>query len=185
MKEIRRDFTVVAEVPDYIGVDEVEITITAVASYAEQTVEPKVLAEEPYVVEPEPPEVPKPKCPKCGEEIEFLNVYWPATVSGTAEFSNDGLNVEFVDGVNDLEDIAKEDEQVYCCPHCEAEFFKAGQEAEVAAFLQGSPDAKPQYGTWTTCSCGHIAQEHDKTGKCERVGCACLKYDGMCIPAES
>ncbi len=136
MKEIRRDFTATIEVPDYIGVNDVEIVATVEASYAEQTVEPRVVAEEPYVVELEPAEAPKPKCPKCGEEIGSLNVYWPATVCGTAEFSNDGLNVEFTDGINDLNDIAKEDEQVYCCPECEKELFKAGEEDKVAVFLR-------------------------------------------------
>ncbi len=33
-------------------------------------------------------------------------------------------------------------------------------------------------GDWTRCSCGHIAQEHNKDGKCEE--CACLHYDGEC-----
>ena len=136
MKEIRRDITVVVEVPDYVSVDDVEIVATAEASYAEQTVETKILAEEPYVVQPEPPEVPKPKCPKCAAEISSLNVFWPATITGTAEFSNDGLNVEFVDGLNDPHDIAREDEQVYCCPECEAELFKAGEESKVAEFLK-------------------------------------------------
>ncbi len=136
MKEIRRDFTAIVEVPDHIGVDEVEITAKAEASYAGQTVQPRVLAEEPYEAEPEPPEVPKPECPKCGVKIGFLTVYWPATVTGTAEFSNDGLNVEFVDEINDLDDIAKEDEQVYCCPECEAQLFKAGEEVKVAEFLK-------------------------------------------------
>lgn len=135
MKEVRRDFTVTAKVPDYIGVDEVEITVTAEASYAEQTVEPAVVAEEPYVVIPEPPEAPKPKCPKCGKEIGFLKVCWPATVWGTAEFSNDGLNVEFVDEFYNPSDIAEEDKQVYYCPECEEQLFKAGEEDKVAEFL--------------------------------------------------
>jgi len=136
VKEIRRDFTVVMEVPDHVGADEVEITISPEASYAEQTVEPRVLAEEPYVAEPEPAEAPKPKCPKCGEEIRFLNVFWPATITGMAEFSNDRLNVEFYDGINELNDIAQEDKQVYCCPKCEKELFKAGEEDKVASFLE-------------------------------------------------
>jgi len=136
MKEVRRDFTAIVEVPDYVSVGDVEIVATVEASYAEQTVEARILAEEPYVVEPEPAPAPRPKCPKCGKEISFLNVHWPATVCGTAEFSNDGLNVEFADGINDLNDIAREDEQVYCCPECDEELFKAGDEDRVANFLK-------------------------------------------------
>lgn len=133
MKEIRRDFTAVVEVPDDVSVDDVEIVVVAEASATGKPLpEPTVLAEEPYVVEPEPP---KPVCPKCGKEIGYLVVYWPATVTGTAEFSNDGLNVEFVDGLNDLNDIAREDEQIYCCPECSEQLFKAGDEDRVADFL--------------------------------------------------
>ena len=135
MKKVRRDFTAIVEVPDYVSVDDVEIVATVEASYAEQTVEAKILAEDPYVVQPEPAPAPKPICPKCGKEISSLKVFWPATVCGTAEFSNDGLNVEFADGINDLNDIAQEDKQVYCCPECEAELFKAGDEDRVANFL--------------------------------------------------
>jgi len=136
VKEVCRDFRAVVEVPDYVSVGDVEIVATVEASYAEQTVEARILAEEPYVVEPEPAEAPRPKCPECGEEIGFLNVFWPATVTGTAEFSNNGLNIEFIDGVNDLYDITKEDEQVYCCPECKKELFKAGEEDKVAVFLK-------------------------------------------------
>ncbi len=54
----------------------------------------------------------------------------------------------------------------------------------LGTFLQERLGEKPEYGTWTTCSCGHIAQMHDKAGKCGETDCACLKYDGYCIPEE-
>ena len=44
--------------------------------------------------------------------------------------------------------------------------------------------ALPLYGSWTLCSCGHVAQEHNKARQCGRVGCTCSGYDGECKEEE-
>ncbi len=82
------------------------------------------------------PGLPKPVCPKCGQEISFLNVYWPATVVGMAEIVDDGLSVEFQDDTNSLKEIVHRGEEDYHCPVCGAELFKAGEEDIVAGFLK-------------------------------------------------
>lgn len=133
MKKVCRDVTITVLVPDHADIDDVEIVTTSKASYAGQDLDGTLVAEPLYMVEPEPP---KPICPKCSKEIDSLVVYWPATVVGTAEFSNGGLNVEIDHELSNLNDITREDEQTYCCPECDEQLFKAGDEDRVAWFLE-------------------------------------------------
>jgi len=137
MKKIRRELTVTVEVPDHVDVKDVEIATVAKVSCAGQELDGTIVARPLYVVESEPPVRPKPVCPKCAKEIDHLIVYWPATVTGIAELSNDELRVELDYDFNDPKDVAREDEQTYHCPECDEQFFKAGDEDEVTNFLKG------------------------------------------------
>jgi len=123
---------------------------------------------------------PKPVCPKCGKVLDGLSVSWRASIPGIASIVDGELYTDTMDGLH-LGELVDEDTAVYFCPLCDEQLFKAGQETEMIAFLKYESDTKSKYGVWTTCSCGHIAQAHDKAGRYEEGGCACLKYDGVCI----
>lgn len=92
-----------------------------------------------YIVEfgaelPEEVVPPKPKCPKCGKEIEHLVGVYKATASGWVNILDGKLNLQLEEDLKPWEMI-DEDSAVWYCPECEAELFRAGQEAEMTAFL--------------------------------------------------
>lgn len=133
---------------------------------------------------PEEAVPPKPKCPKCGEEITMLVCYYPATVTGYVQLEDNrsGLFFRLNDELNDVNELVDDSNVSSCCPNCNAELFMAGEENqdEILAFLKCEPTPEPKHGVWTTCSCGHIAQMHDVKGICGETGCLCFRYDGEC-----
>lgn len=138
MKEIRRDFTVVIDVPDEVKPEDCDITVEASASYlgSHEPARASVLPEEPYEVEPE---LPKPKCPKCGEEIDSLTVSWRAgNIPGYATIVDGKLDTEAIDSVKVWELIV-DDSAVYSCPECEETLFKADEEDKAEEFLKNIP----------------------------------------------
>lgn len=78
---------------------------------------------------------PKPKCPKCGKEIEGLMGNYPAVVGGYASILDGELNLQLNESYH-LWELVDEDSVIWSCPECDAELFKAGQEAEMTAFLK-------------------------------------------------
>ena len=86
---------------------------------------------------------PKPKCPKCGKVIDGLSGTYPAIVCGYASILNGVLDTQF-DEQTKVWEIIDEDGAVWCCPECDAELFKAGQEAEMTAFLKCEHKNKEQ-----------------------------------------
>lgn len=77
----------------------------------------------------------KPKCPKCGKEIEGLEGSYTATVGGYASIFDGELNLQLNEDCK-LWELVDEDSVIWYCPECNAELFKAGQEAEMIAFLR-------------------------------------------------
>ena len=86
---------------------------------------------------------PKPKCPKCVMEIEYLVGSYAAVVEGRASILNGVLDTQLEEGCKSWE-IIDEDSAVWCCPGCGAELFRAGQEAEMTAFLLCDKEYKPE-----------------------------------------
>lgn len=78
---------------------------------------------------------PKPKCPKCGKEIDILCSSYQAIISGWANIVDGELNMQLVEDCK-LYELIDEGSVIWSCPECEAELFRAGQEAEMIAFLR-------------------------------------------------
>lgn len=81
-------------------------------------------------------ETPKPKCPKCGKEIEFLCGDYPAAVPAKAYISEGELHTDVIDGIR-VSDVIEGDVKTWHCPECDAELFKTGEEGKVEEFLKG------------------------------------------------
>lgn len=86
---------------------------------------------------------PKPKCPKCSKEMDYLIGTYAAVISGRANILNGVLDMQLEEEPKVWE-IIDEDSAVWCCPECDAELFKAGQEAEMTAFLLCDKEYKPE-----------------------------------------
>lgn len=87
----------------------------------------------PLVGQPKPV---KPKCLKCGEEIEMLMGIYSATVSGWASILKGELNLQLEESLK-LQDIIVEDSATWHCPRCDEQLFKAGEEDKMTVFLKG------------------------------------------------
>jgi len=69
-------------------------------------------------------EPPKPKCPKCGKEISFLEGSYKAIVSAIASVVDGELNIQLQEDVKPYE-IIDEDSVIWCCPECDETLFSA------------------------------------------------------------
>jgi len=93
-----------------------------------------------YIIEfgaelPEEVVPPKPVCPKCGMEIELLCGGYSAVVPAKACISEGELYIDIIDGIK-VYDVIEGEVETWHCPECDAELFKAGEEAEMTAFLK-------------------------------------------------
>jgi len=82
------------------------------------------------------PKPTKPKCPKCGKEIDVLIGSYSAIVSGLASIMNGELNVQLDENIKSW-DIVTENSETWHCPDCDEQLFKAGDEDKMTAFLKG------------------------------------------------
>lgn len=73
---------------------------------------------------------PKPKCPRCGAEIESLVGYYSAVVTGYVKLSGGNLDFWLDDDINDLKDIIDNESVSWHCSVCNEELFRAGEECE-------------------------------------------------------
>jgi hypothetical protein len=73
------------------------------------------------------------RCPKCGQEIDYLRNYQPGTIYYTVELDGNG-RPNYI-----REDVFPDDstDGSYECPECCTEL--ASSETEAVAFLKGEP----------------------------------------------
>lgn len=125
----------------YVGGDAFGIDANYVLLTSKPVKEDVVLKIGDYIVNlgaelPEEVIPPKPKCPKCGEEIEMLMGVYSASVSGWASILNGELNLQLEESFK-LRDIIDEDSATWHCPRCDEQLFKAGEEDKMTVFLKG------------------------------------------------
>jgi len=120
------------------------------------------------VVEP-----PKPKCPKCGAEVECLVGAYPASVPARAYIVDTELYTNIVD--TRISDSIYGEVKSWHCPECDEELFVEGEEGIMAAFLLGKTGTRMSYLCLEGCTffhgedgCGHNGI--DETASYEMTG---------------